>query len=243
MRFLLFTLYAPMGAFGEIAVGERRMSWSRPGRSAVLGLAAAAMGIKRENEEAQKELESSLHFAVRTDAPGRSFTDYHTAQAPPARKGRRHSTRREELQVDRLNTVLSVREWRADAFHTVALWPRAGANVDLESMNESFKSPVYVLYLGRKSAPLGLPLRPEVVSAEGFLNALKAREPNTEEQSVLAFLGQTAASGQEVAFDADIPIELPESQVQRRRDAVANRSRWQFMDRWERILLVNERGD
>ena len=31
MRFLLFTLYAPMGAFGEIATGELRMSAARPG--------------------------------------------------------------------------------------------------------------------------------------------------------------------------------------------------------------------
>jgi len=243
MHFLLFTLYAPMGAFGEIAVGERRMSWARPGRSAILGLVAAALGIDRENEDAQKELESSLHFAIRTDAPGRSLIDYQTAQAPQARKGRRHATRREELQDDRLNTVLSVREWRIDAFHTVALWPRAGADVDLERMAESLKRPAYVLYMGRKSAPLGLPLRPEIVSAEKFMDALNARKPNAEESMVLAILEPSAISGMEIAFDADVPIELPESQVQRRRDAVANRSRWQFMDRWERILLVNERGD
>ena len=54
MRFLLFTLYAPMGSFGEIAVGERRMSWARPGRSAVLGLVAAAQGIERTDEAAHQ---------------------------------------------------------------------------------------------------------------------------------------------------------------------------------------------
>ena len=57
MRFLLFTLYAPMGSFGEIAVGERRMSWARPGRSAVLGLVAAAQGIERGDEEAARRQE------------------------------------------------------------------------------------------------------------------------------------------------------------------------------------------
>lgn len=242
MRFLLFTLYAPMGAFGEIAVGERRMSWARPGRSAILGLVAAARGIDREDEKAQMELESSLHFAVRTDAPGRSLIDYQTAQAPRARKGRRHATRREELQDDRLNTVLSVREWRVDAFHTVALWPRAGADGDLERMAESLNHPAYVLYLGRKSAPLGLPLRPEIVIAETFLDALSEREPNRDERTVLVALGRKASVGTEIAFDADVPIDLPDSQIQRRRDAIASRSRWQFMDRWERIVLVNESG-
>ncbi len=243
MRFLLFTLYAPMGAFGEIAVGERRMSWARPGRSAILGLVAAALGIDREDEQAQMELESSLHFAVRTDAPGRSFIDYQTAQAPQARKGRRHATRREELQDDRLNTVLSVREWRFDAFHTVVLWSRAGANGRLEGMAESLNHPAYVLYLGRKSAPLGLPLRPEIVIAESFLDALNERGPNEDEKIVLDALGRRAAFGTEIAFDADVPIEVPDSQIQRRRDVIANRSRWQFMDRWERVMLVNESGD
>ena len=36
--YLTFALVAPLGAMGELAVGERRGSWDRPGRSAVLGL-------------------------------------------------------------------------------------------------------------------------------------------------------------------------------------------------------------
>ena len=56
MRFLVFTLYSPLGSFGEIAVGERRMSWARPGRSAVLGLVAAALGYERTEEAAHQEL-------------------------------------------------------------------------------------------------------------------------------------------------------------------------------------------
>ena len=56
MRFLLFTLYAPMGSFGEIAVGERRMSWARPGRSAILGLVAAAQGVDRADEATMVKL-------------------------------------------------------------------------------------------------------------------------------------------------------------------------------------------
>ena len=97
MRFLLFTLYAPMGSFGEIAVGERRMSWARPGRSAILGLVAAAQGVERTDETAHQRLEAGLYYAVRTDAPGRPLLDYHTAQTPKARKGRTFATRQEEL--------------------------------------------------------------------------------------------------------------------------------------------------
>ncbi|MCY4377532.1 MAG: type I-E CRISPR-associated protein Cas5/CasD, partial [Spirochaetaceae bacterium] len=115
MRILLFTLYAPMASFGEVAVGERRMSWARPGRSAVLGLVAAALGNKRADEAAHRKLEDALHYAVRTDAPGRPLIDYHTAQTPRARRGRTFATRREELRSENLHTVLSTREWRGGA--------------------------------------------------------------------------------------------------------------------------------
>ena len=58
MRYLLLTLYAPLGACGEIAVGERRMSWARPGRSAILGLVAAACGVERADEAAHRRLDA-----------------------------------------------------------------------------------------------------------------------------------------------------------------------------------------
>ena len=115
--------------------------------------------------------------------------------------------------------------------------------MELARMAESLNHPAYVLYLGRKSAPLGLPLRPEIVRSETFLDAFNGRGPNRDEKDVLTTLGRRAAFGTEIAFDADVPIELPDSQIQRRRDAIANRSRWQFMDRCERIMLVNESGD
>ena len=180
MRFLLFTLYAPMGSFGEIAVGERRMSWARPGRSAVLGLVAAASGIERTDEDTHRNLEAGLWYAVRTDAPGRPFIDYHTAQTPKARRGRTFATRREELESDDLNTVLSSREWRSDACFTVSLWPRVEDAVDLDEMAGALRRPRFALYLGRKSAPLGLPLDPAVIEADTFMDAFDRRQPNAE---------------------------------------------------------------
>ncbi len=238
MRVLLFTLYAPMGSFGEIAVGERRMSWARPGRSAVLGLVAAAQGIERTDEGAHRRLESGLYYAVRTDAPGRPLIDYHTAQMPKARKGRTFATRREELESDDLNTVLSTREWRADTCFTVALWPRPGETVDLGEIAGALQRPRFVLYVGRKSAPVGLPLNPEIIEADTFMAALAARQPNAEEQRVLQSVFVVGAARGAIAFDHDAPDAPAESRIERRRDAVASRARWQFTDRLERIVAV-----
>ena len=234
MQFLLFTLYAPMGAFGEIAVGERRMSWARPGRSAVLGLVAAALGIERDAEDAHRDLEAGFYFAVRTDASGRSLIDYHTAQAPKARKGRSFSTRREELLSSDLNTVLSSREWRSDVCFTVTLWPRPDSAVALDVVARALREPHFTLYLGRKAAPLGLPLNPAIVEANTFMEAFEMRQPI--EGPVLKGVLPTDGEPIMIAFDHDAPGAPADVWIERRRDAVASRRRWQFEDRLEGVF-------
>ena len=238
MRFLMFTLYAPMAAFGEIAVGERRMSWARPARSAILGLVAAAQGIERSDSAGHQELEAGLHYAVRTDSPGRPLMDYQTTQTSKARKGRSFATRREELETDDPNTVLSRREWRSDACFTVALWSRSSEWGDLNAIAEALYRPSFALYLGRKSAPLGLPMYPEIVEAEDFISAFDARQPNDEEKKILKNLGTEQAATQEIAFDHDAPGAPSEYRIERRRDAVISRERWQFADRLEGIATI-----
>ncbi|HAP98609.1 MAG TPA: type I-E CRISPR-associated protein Cas5/CasD, partial [Rhodospirillum rubrum] len=102
--FLVFRLVGPMAAWGDIAVGERRGTWDVPAKSAILGLLAAGLGIDRADRTAHEALDRGLGFAVRQDRPGRLLRDYHTAQAPKARKNARWSTRRDELNDDDLNT-------------------------------------------------------------------------------------------------------------------------------------------
>ena len=45
--YLVFRLYGPMCSWGDIAVGEVRPSTVHPSKSAILGLIAAALGVKR----------------------------------------------------------------------------------------------------------------------------------------------------------------------------------------------------
>ena len=176
-HFLLFTLYAPMGSLGQIAVGERRMGWARPGRSAILGLIAAALGIERVDEAAHRNLETGFFYAVRTDAPGRPFIDYHTAQTPKARRGRMFATRREELDADDLHTVLSSREWRSDVCFTIALWPRHDQAVNLSEIVDALRHPVSLsisaarqhLWACRSTPLLSKPLRSWTRSRPGNL--------------------------------------------------------------------------
>ncbi|HEV2643569.1 MAG TPA: CRISPR-associated protein Cas5, partial [Candidatus Elarobacter sp.] len=75
--FLLFTLYAPLSSWGDIAVGEMRGTWDRPSRSAVLGLVAAALGLLRDDQAAQEALDGGFGVATRLDASGAPSADYH----------------------------------------------------------------------------------------------------------------------------------------------------------------------
>ena len=249
MRVLLFTLYAPMCSLGEIAVGERRMGWARPGRSAVLGLVAAALGVDRGDDDSHRALEEGLYYAVRTDAPGHPFTDYHTTQAPTAKRGLSFGTRREELAAEDLNTVPSSREWRSDACFTAALWLRPGGTVDLDKIDAALRRPRFTLYLGRKSAPLGLPLDPQIVEAADLAGALARRRPPPASEDSDESPGAVEASTlerlrdrrnpsgrREIAFDADAPGTPEGGFLERRRDGVGARSRWQFRDRQERVV-------
>lgn len=241
MRFLLLTYYAPMGAMGEIAPGERRMAFSRPARSAILGLVAAALGFERD-DAGHDHLDRGLGYAVRTDVPGRPFTDYHTAQAPQHKRGQTYRTRRAELAAENLNTVLSVREWRTDALYTIALWERPGAVIGIEAIRAALLRPRFVLYAGRKAGPLGLPLAPRLAEADSLLPAFAADPLPSERRQVIDEIaqrvrGSAALAAGEIAFDPDGTVTPQPDRIEVRRDGIAARARFHFQERSEGMIF------
>lgn len=242
-RYLVFTLHASLAAFGAIAVGERRPSWDRPGRSAVFGLIAGALGIDRTDEAAHLALNDGYGMAIRTDAVGRLLADYHTAQVPAsARRRARLPTRAAELAEAKLETVLTRREYRSDALHLVAIWPRTGAPYTPEQLADALCAPVYAPYVGRKSCPLALPLAPLVIDAEDVLAAFAARAAAALEPEQC--LRQTVrATPGVVTMDADAAEAPRVLRIEQRRDGLASRKRWQFALRAEAILRPPPAGE
>ena len=164
--YAIFHLLGPMQGWGGIAVGETRAGEHHPTKSGVLGLVAAALGITREEENAHQQLHRDLGFAVRILHGGEPLRDYHTAQVPGERRGIHHTTRAAELAQPKLNTILSTREYRVDAWYAVALWARG--DMDLQKIITAFKHPSFVLYLGRKSCPPALPVVPRLIEADNL---------------------------------------------------------------------------
>ena len=176
---LLFTLYAPIAAMGEIAVGERRVGAALPARSALLGLIAAALGMERRHEAAHAALDRGYGLAVRIEAEGSLLQDYHTAQVPPAKHGKRWPTRRAELAEPALKTILSLREYRADARQTIAVWSKHDPPHSLPAIAEALRRPRFTLYFGRKACPLGLPPAPRIVVAATLADAFARFDEDT----------------------------------------------------------------
>ncbi|MDA8084372.1 MAG: type I-E CRISPR-associated protein Cas5/CasD [Nitrospiraceae bacterium] len=174
MEYLLFRLYGPLASWGEIAVGESRHSASYPGKSALLGLLAAGLGIRRDEEQRQAALAAGYRFAVKVISAGHPLRDYHTAQAPDSVGKFVYRTRRDELVMgkERLGTVLSSREYRCDSLNLVAVAAEEGAPYSLAELRDALLKPRFHLYLGRKSCPLAAPLNPLIRTASGFGEAL-----------------------------------------------------------------------
>jgi CRISPR system Cascade subunit CasD len=237
MEFLTFAIAAPIAAMGELAVGERRSTWDRPGRSAVLGLVAACLGLKRDDEATHADLEAGFGLAQRVQRMGTLLADYHTAQVPPARRGRHFTTRAEELAVDDLETILSRRDYRVDALVLAALWQRDDARWTLADIGAAMQAPHFTPYFGRKSCPLALPLAPQLTEAADPVIALNRRaESGPDPERVLARSGTEALVAMTAADAQQFGLADRIGRTEFRRDAIASRRRWQFALREEAIL-------
>src|ERR1700730_14559874 len=237
--FLTFTMAAPLASFGNIAVGERRPSLDRPSKSAVLGLVAGALGIKRDDDEAHASLAQELFYGVRTEnlkvrSPRRLMTDYHTAQTPPHGRHQRFATRREETaDKQNLGTILSYREYRSDCSFSIALWPRAiPSRFSLEKLAEALREPVFVPYAGRKACPLMLPMQPLLTEAANVREAFEQRDAICDRQRAFLQSYGLFAAPDALALDADAADVMP-GRRERRRDQTLSRRRWQFGPRDE----------
>lgn len=243
-RFLLFRLWGPMAAWGDITVGERRTIWSRPSRSGVLGLVAACLGIPRTDGDGHKRLEAGLGLAIRVDDPGRPLRDYHTAQSPSAGNGKRWSMRRDELDRNNdINTILSERTYQVEAGATIVLWPKAGSDVPpLDEIAVRLDQPVFTPCLGRKACPLGLPPAPHLSTALTLDEALA--EHDARVPIVTALLrrppGRQPSPELWLALDDAVDLGLRGRIVEHatRRDGVRDRPRRIFADRAEVSLRL-----
>lgn len=236
--YLIFQLYGPLSAWGEIAVGEIRRSAAYPSKSAVMGLVGAALGIRRDAEPAHQELCRSYGFGVKVLSMGTLLQDYHTTQVPPTLKNQVFHTRKDELAAPKLGTILSTREYRCDASCVVALWVRADPPPHpLMEMADALNQPRLILYLGRKSCPPSLPLQARVVSTATLKDALDDGSVGFDGD------GRLPRHAPTYCWDETENAGMSPSHRIIRHDDAVSRKRWQFEPRSENVLIQREVAD
>lgn len=158
MATLLLRLAAPLQSWGSSSKFEVRKTNREPTKSGVVGLLAAALGLRRDNTRELSQL-NRLRLAVRVDQEGTLLMDYHTANNPTPDEVRQ--ARRENKKVGA--PYVTKRYYLADAIFLIGL---ESENEELlQRLSRALKHPVYPLFLGRRSCPPTLPLclgvRPE----------------------------------------------------------------------------------
>ncbi len=215
---LVFTLAATMVSFGDVAGHERRGSWSWPGRSAILGLLAAAQGIRRDGDFAALD---RLSVAVAVFEAGAPLRDFHTVQTVPTAAVRHPQARPEALSRagGSINTTITLRDYRQGALFGIAV-----TGPDLAVLAKGLERPAFHLYLGRKSCPLSAPLAPRLVKADSpevALTALTLPPWHT---------GATAR----LLYAEDGPAQ----RIEMRNDTPRDRLKWHFAPRAVHVRAV-----
>lgn len=241
MRYLAFTLYGPLASWGDVAVGEVRPTLNYPGRSAIVGLLAAALGVKRDDERVVAAMRDGIGVGVAVYDEGNFLGDYHTIQVPHASalRERPSRTRADELAVprDELETIVSRRDYRQDALGVVYVWLKNDdVRWTLEDLRAALIKPRFVLYLGRKSCPPAVPLAPEIIEADDIRAAIDSSAKRVSELSVQ--LGRKALILRRVAWEDGAMAGFAPTFSVSRKDEIHSRHGWQFGDRVEHVALM-----
>lgn len=236
--YLLFQLQAPMVSWGGAAVGEDRNSADYPGESALAGLLAAALGIRRDDEAALLALVEHYRYAVYMFKSGTLLRDYHTAQVPGRveLKGRPHRTRKDELALPRndLHTILSTRDYRHnDPIYHVAVQAQETAPRTLEALAQALCTPKFTLYAGRKACPLARPLYPQILYEESLVAAFRAYSGKLTDLYARNALQDTLPDDSRLIWSDGMTAGVEPHLHTIRQDHLTSRKRWQYRNRSE----------
>lgn len=138
MATLLLRLAAPLQSWGTDSKYETRRTGREPSKSGVIGLLAAALGLRRDEDEAIRALSSALRFGVRVEQEGELLRDYHM------------------VHKDAKTAYVTNRYYLSDAVFLVAL--ESEDQGLLTRLDQALRAPAFPLFLGRRSCPPTPPL-------------------------------------------------------------------------------------
>ena len=138
MKTILLKFAGPMQSWGTNSNFENRHTDFYPSKSAVIGMIAASLGYRRNEDKKTRKL-NELSFAVRIDQPGNILKDYHTA-------------RKNIKKLSAKGNYVTNRYYLEDAVFVVAISHKD--DILMDEIENSLKSPWFQTFLGRRSLPL-----------------------------------------------------------------------------------------
>ena len=194
MSTLLMRLAAPLQSWGSDSKFESRRRTDRiPTKSGIVGLIAAALGRKRDENI---EDITSLKYGVRTDRDGGFLRDYHIAR-----------------DIKQKDPYVTHRYYLSDAVFLVGL---EGPEDLLQEIDNAIKNPVFPLFLGRRSCPPEGQVTLGVRSGKSLEEALREEEwlvsqwmrPREEALVRLPIIVEGGKEAEGAAFQKDQPLSF-----------------------------------
>lgn len=138
MTSILLKFSGPLQSYGTDSNFETRHTDLYPSKSAVIGLIAASLGYRRDEQDKLKIL-NELDFGVRVDQRGQILRDYHTAKQY-----------KKSGSFER--TYVTNRYYIEDAVFIVAISHRD--DLFMNEIKDAILNPYFQPFLGRRALPL-----------------------------------------------------------------------------------------
>jgi CRISPR system Cascade subunit CasD len=161
VKSVLLRLEGPLQSWGTQGRFGIRDTDREPSKSGVLGLVGAALGMRRDDGARLAQLRR-LSLAVRVDREGSLVRDYHTVGGGSFH-GAPHGLWSIEEEKRETLTALTERFYLADASFLAALGGDDHALI--EDIGAALASPVWPLFLGRRSCAPSRPVFAGVIDA------------------------------------------------------------------------------
>ena len=181
MPTLLLRLAAPLQSWGSSSKFEIRTTEKMPTKSGVVGMLAAALGLRRDADLARL---NALKFGVRADREGEDITDFHMA----------HSEK---------SSYVTYRHYLCDAVFLAGL---EGEEELLKELEVALQNPQFPLFLGRRSCPPTLPVVMGIRNLP-LETALRKEAPLTEKHENLLRI-QIETDNSDAGMIQDMPISF-----------------------------------
>jgi CRISPR system Cascade subunit CasD len=243
MTGMVLRLAGPLQSWGEHSTFADRDTLRFPTRSGVIGIFAAAQGVRRGEP---LDRYAPLRFTVRVDRPGVHLADFHTTggglprerTVPTADGGRRGEGKA---------TIVTRRMYLADAVFTVAV---AGPDDLIRQLTAALRAPRWQPYLGRRSCPPDQPLllRGQADDPVGELRQripLPSRKPDAEDHVIVDIITEDPDENAAFTEVCDVPATFsrfdrrygPRAVYRQRADLPAALARWRNHSDYYRALI------